>query len=324
MASHYRELMVYGWLRGNGIQMPMELVTILGLFACSFVKWKIKAADCESYSKSLEGPTINADGINLNISLMHQRYETKIQRYRSKFSRAAYLNLTVDKTSLIPTILNMTAMVKMECDIFKDKQRPHRLFFDFQDFGYEQNILLDCDLSGNKHKEIDMELVIEIIDIKYHKMRIISCLKWELHEDELQKFNSMERAIDYKDDNWMIILYDNGKGDKGMHIKPVSLPPDVTDLKCEYKVVIEVNSKEEGDDRLEVKGFRKFNKDRKLKPDFDLCLMDVYTKCSILIQMEIFEIYTIEHFNNGLDQSMWNEYGFFGFARYYRPFQSVD
>lgn len=303
------DIVICGWTREHAIEIPKEIANIFKLFACSMLHWFISETQFETAKKeslnNIEGPKITINNIKFQLNLIKQHV------HYSYGGTMQYFNLCIDQSSLPKDILNLTVILEINdnCNIYPKKEpKQIKLYFNTAQNKFEEEIF--SIKSSQCTKTLDIEFIFNIIDIEYHEMNIESWSIWNLDENELRKLNDMEPDIYHQSEDWMLVLLDNGVGIKGLSIIPMSLPPNVTELKVEYNLLIELKTDDDEDDDLRINGIKKFDKDMNMKRDFELFLTECYIECKISMKMTIVEIYCSNSDQQVLDRSAWSDYGF--------------
>ena len=198
MSSKYKrkELLVFGWCRETCKctlrTIPVDIMRIVEsiLISDDFVQWKIKISD----QNDPKGVSIIVDGITFNLSLE----KSKSNNSRHKF----IVRVGVVQSCLIASTISITVAIRIEGDVVKTKNARSRRIREKHEIKLESNgEQLDTKYTRRKFKEFDLKFSFEIIEIKYFKMKINSCLKWNVKRQRLNidgvqcEFNNLSLSI---------------------------------------------------------------------------------------------------------------------------------
>ena len=319
--STRKQLLIYGWARENvGSEVPSEVMEVCESYSLDKIQWTLQELHKMkqlSWNRTHNGPSMNVEGIKFELTVFSKEDPWK---YGHKLS---YFSLNVDKSSVLKSTLNFNVLVRVKGNIFtnnpeiENEQVEQPLFFNIGVNNMEQEIFSTPEIFSNKFKKIDLDFMIEITEIKHHKMNIYSSLKWDLNKGDIQKFNKSERYIYHKVGNWRVVLLDEN-GYKELKIKPISLPSGVVRLKCDYNLKINGKKWLTADRNrtvkevvFETKGKEKnFNQYGVSVYEWPFCYAaELYTECEIIVEMTVVEIYDM-YAEEIIDESKWSDYGF--------------
>ena len=306
-------LLVFGWVRNNYVaDIPDELTKFIQSFSYDVVQCTLEDERFQRVFGTFYSPSslkwVYAHYNDCSVVPMNIQVEL-VDGFKFVLSVSGKNNserefvLKIDQLSLTKDFVTMKGMIK-----YQGNTHPKQsiLKFTYDDFAIKiLSISADENITDNYNK-FDMLFHIEIIDVKYHKMKIQQKLQWELDEEDLNDLKDEYAFICRDINDWRICCKGyGGPMMKQAMIIPLTLPRNVVAMRLEF------NWELNGDDGKVIKksdGFSNVSKTGGYIVTWNHSEFVDCHKLEIILDVKIIYIACI---GGKCNKDSWIEYGFY-------------